>query len=159
MKKNTKKSLLAIAITLTATITIVWFAKYVVITGEKEDKLTNAHYGYKIEQNFFLNRMILTIWNSAGVTISYDLHSMTIDEVEESRWLSNGRGVYLNLRIKYHNSSPSVSPAKIAYDFQRGELYLTSPIAFGRVFNESNPVNKNWMTESEFQEALSRLSQ
>ena len=159
------KFLLAILVTaLIAVVLIGYYAKYTVASGEKRYNLTGYRWGYKIEQYCYRNTLVLTIWNSAGMSLTYKEPSTTVAQVIEDRWLANNRAIYLNLRIVSHGSIEEEWPTQIIYDFERGELYTLSDWTLWRLWyrgdsNESSPLGKHWMTENEFQQILSRLQQ
>lgn len=79
----------------------------------------------------------------------YDLPALTVDKVVEQRWLKNDAAIYLDLQIKYHDSLISVHPAKVIYDFHRGEVHTYSQFTLWRLWNEKNKA-EDWMSDPEF---------
>ncbi len=160
MKKIITPFLLA-ALLLTGAVLIAWNAKYTVTAGERREEFSSVTYGYRIEQYYFWNSMTLTLWNRRGVNygmnLVYDLPSLTVDKVVEERWINHEAAIYLNLQIKYHDSAVSVNPARIIYDFQRGEMHTASGFTLWRIWNEQNKTEE-WMSDSEFDVVLLRLS-
>jgi hypothetical protein len=142
-------------------ILFAWYARYTVASGEKQDDFAGVTYGYCIEQYYVRNSMRLTIWEKRGVGYGmksvYDLPALTVDKVAEQRWLKNDAAIYLNLQIKYHDSLVSVHPARVIYDFHRGEMHTSSSFTLWRVWNEKN-TSEGWMNDAEFDAVLSRLS-
>lgn len=140
---------------------IAWFAKYTVIAEEKSDDFGNS-YGYQIEKYVFWKSTKFTIWSkrpfSYRMYSTYELPSLTIEEVVEKKWLKHNAAIYLNLKIKYHDSMVSVSPARVIYDFHRGELHTSSNLTLWRFFNDKNK-GEEWMSESEFNSILQQLEQ
>lgn len=124
---------------------------------ERRDPLTEARYGYEVEQNYFIDKVHLSIWNSQGVNLGYELTPFRVEKVSERRWLAQDRAVYLNLQLRVSDSAPSTVFAQIIYDFQKGAVYIRSPLTFGRTWNGNDPVSKNWMSEDEFRSVLSSL--
>ncbi len=142
-------------------VLIVWYAKYTVASGEKHDNFSGVTYGYRLQHYYLWNSMRLTIWNKSGVNygmnVVYDLPALTVDKVVEERWTNNDAAIYLNLQIKYHDSGVSVHPARMIYDFHRGEMHTSSGFTLWRIWNEKNK-SEEWMSKSEFDAVLSRLS-
>ncbi len=116
-------------------------------------------WGYSLYEYDFLNKAQLRFWGNWGLDIRYDLPNMNIEKETDDRWLSD-RAIYLNLlfRPKNDSSAPGVR-VRILYDFQRGELYLNSPLQLWRApeYRRSNP-GQNWMTDSQFEAELSAVS-
>ena len=90
---------------------------------------------------------------SVASDATFDLNSVSVSKMVEERWIDNGRAVHLNLLVK---SGGKEQPAKLVYDFQRGEMYTSSPLDLWRAPGEPNKNVK--MTEEEFQAVLNRLS-
>jgi hypothetical protein len=60
--------------------------------------------------------------------------------------------VYLNFRLKPFNDPVEAgAPVKLVYDFQRGELYVTSPLQLWRL------PGRRWLTEAEFQKVVTGM--
>jgi hypothetical protein len=160
MRKYLTPFLLA-TIVFWGAILLIWYAKYTVASGEKRDDFAGVSYGYRIEQCYAWNSMRLTIWERRGVSYEmksvYDLPALTVDRVVEQRWLKSDAAIYLNLQLKYHDSLVSVYPARLIYDFHRGEMHTSSGFTLWRVWNEKNK-SEGWMSDAEFDAVLSRLS-
>jgi len=137
---------------------LVWNARFTVASGEKVDDLGSYSYGYKIEQYYTRSSSRLTIWSSRGMEFVCELGQLTVDEVVEQRWLKNDSAIYLNLHIRYHDSMVSVHPARIIYDFHRGEIYTSSGFALWRNFDKRHK-SEDWMSDAEFDTVLSRFGQ
>jgi len=149
--------LLPLAIGLFLIITLLaWNARFTVASGEKIDDLGYYKYGYKIEQYYLSNSSKLTFWSSRGMTFVCELGPLTVDEVVGQRWVKNEAAIYLNLQIRYHDSMVSVSPARIIYDFHRGEIYTSSGYTLWRNFDHRHK-SEDWMSDVEFDAVLSRL--
>jgi hypothetical protein len=135
------------------TLLVVWSAKYTVASGEKR--------GYQIDHYYFWDSMRLKIWEKRGINygmnLVYDLPALTVEKIVEQRWLKNNAALFLNLQIKYHDSTVSVHTARVIYDFHRGEMYTSSGVTLWRIWNERNK-SEEWMSESEFDAILSRFS-
>jgi hypothetical protein len=142
-------------------VLFIWYARYTVASGEKRDDFAGVTYGYRIEHYYVWKSMRLTIWEKCGVSHGMqsvnDLPALTVDEVVEQRWLKNDAAIYLNLQIKYHDSLVSAHPARVIYDFHRGEMHTSSSFTLWRVWNKKNK-SEGWMSDAEFDAILSRLS-
>jgi len=116
-------------------------------------------WGYKLEQYDFLNKARLRFWGTWGLDVSYNLPPMNIEKVTEDHWLGD-RAVYLNLMFRPKNDSAALgNRVRILYDFQRGELYVSSPLQLWRAPDEtSNDPGRNWMTDTQFDEQLEALT-
>ena len=151
--------LLPLAIGLFGIITLpVWHARFTIASGEKRDDFGYYSYGYKIEQYYIWNSSRLTVWSSRGMEFVCDLTQLTVDEVVEQRWLKNDAAIYLNLQIRYHDSMVSVHPARIIFDFHRGEIHTSSGFTLWRNFDNRHK-SEEWMSDAEFDAVLSRFEQ
>ncbi len=133
-----------------------FYLKSNVAVGERKND--QASWGYSVDQYRFRDRMRLDLWNSTSMFSeanhsSFDLNSVSIGKMVEERWIDNGRAVLLNLLVK---SGGKEQPAKLIYDFQRGEMYTSSPLDLWRAPGE--PGKNLKMNEEEFQAVLNRLS-
>ena len=140
---------------------VAWNATYTVASDEKRDSFSGVSYGYQIEKYYCWNSMKLSFWNNRGLftqmNTTYNLSHLTVDQVVEQRWIKNDQAIYLNLQIEYHDSIVSVHPAKIIYDFHRGEIHTSSSFTLWRNWNTKNKTD-GWMSEAEFENVLNRLS-
>lgn len=127
-----------------------------IAAGEQSEGGTGVKYGFRIEGQYFFSKTTLKFWTSRGLNLNYELYPYTVEDVS-SRWLANNRAIYLDLRLKYHDSVPSVAPVKVIYDFQRGSVYINSPMNLGRVWDPDDRIERNWMSEDDFRSELSRL--
>jgi hypothetical protein len=116
-------------------------------------------WGYQLDQYAFSKRTVLTIMGSWGLRIRYELPKMQVERVNEDRWLATDRALYLNLRCKpFGDAGAAGTPVRLIYDFQRGELYVSSALQLWRLpdYQGGDP-KKNWLTEGEFQRVLTRI--
>ena len=116
-------------------------------------------WGYRLEQYAFSKQTVLTISATWGLQLEYDLPKMSVEKASEERWLADDRALYLNLRLKpLEDPQAPPSPLQLLYDFQRGQLYMTSPLQLWRSpdYQSGNP-GRNWMSEAEFQSVLTRI--
>jgi hypothetical protein len=133
-----------------------FFLKSNVAAGERKND--QANWGYSVDQYRFRDRMRLNLWSdssmfSAASDATFDLNSVSVSKIVEEKWIDNGRAVLLNLLVK---SGGKEQPAKLIYDFQRGEMYTASPLDLWRA--PSEPGKNLKMNEEEFQATLNRLS-
>ena len=151
-----KTGVIVAALLFAALLGGVWFyASSVKTVAAGEREIADADFGYRVEQYRFRDRAILRLW-SGGDEIKYDLDGLTFSKVTEERWLLNGRAIYLNLVLKAHDGEVE-KPARIIYDFYRGEIYANSPLNLWRVVNkQSQPA---WMLDADFDTQLQRLNQ
>lgn len=151
--------LVALAI-FVGTMLIVWNAKYTVISEEKHDDFSQISYGYQIEQYYFSKSSRVSFWTRHGRRnrsyLVYETPSVTVSKVIEERWINNNLAIYLNIEFTYHDSIRSISPTKIIYDFQRGEMHTFSNLTLFRIWNGIGSGDK-WMNEHEFESILNRL--
>jgi hypothetical protein len=134
---------------LTLAFGIGLITQRVILASEQSEGATGDKYGFRIEQEYFFPKTTLKFWTSRGLNLNYELYPYTVENVS-SRWLADNRAIYLDLRVEYHDSVPSVGPVKVIYDFQRGAVYINSPMSFGRVWDASDRIEKNWMSENDF---------
>ncbi|MET0752143.1 MAG: hypothetical protein ABWZ66_02170 [Pyrinomonadaceae bacterium] len=160
MRKHATIILSLTALFISAVL-IVWNAAYTVASGEKYDDFSDVSYGYQIEKYYCWNSMKLSFWNKRGLSnqmnTTYNLPQLTVYQIVEQRWIKNDQAIYLNLQIKYHDSAVSVHPAKIIYDFHRGEIHTSSDFTLWRNWNPKNKTG-DWMSEKEFEDVLNRLN-
>ncbi len=142
--------------------------RYTLVQGQQESH--TGTYGYKVENYSFKYGMRITIWETTTfdrlfphteMKLVYDLPNLRIDKVVESEWIKSDGAVYLNIRITYRDpldSSMSTKPARIIYDFHKGEMYIVSDFTLWRLWSERLSYD-NWMSESEFNEILAELRQ
>lgn len=137
-------------------VVTAWFAKYTVTSGEKYDELSNTTYGYKIEKYYCFPSTELTIYTNRGLfsetSSVYEMSQMSVNKIEEERWLNNDMVVYLNLQLRYHDSILVIRPTRIIYDFSQREIYSSSDFTLWRA------KAKDRLTEAEFNALLSSLS-
>ena len=127
-----------------------------IASGERKTK--QADWGYAVDQYRFRNRMRLNLWSDSSLFSSasdatLDLSNISVNKITEERWLADSRAIYLNMLVTVDNKE---QPAKVIYDFQRGEMQTTSPADLWRVPNEPNKNMK--LTDEEFQAVLNRYT-
>ena len=156
------KCFLLVALLLCAAATFIWCGRYTVTADKKHDSFSGVSYGYQIEQYYFWNTTRITIWNTRGLSYQmdavYEFGQLTVEKVVEERWLKDDMAIYLNLEIKYHDSLVSVHPARLIYDFHRGEMYTSSAYTLWRIWNKENK-SEDWMNDDEFNAILNDLSE
>lgn len=155
---------LARAVLLGIMIAAVLFGVYylrtnTIATGSRKDQFETS-VGYTIEQNSYRARSRLVFDDGGDGQVVCDLSPMKIDRLVEERWLANGRAIYLHVLFKSPEAlgadgQPEARPAKMIYDFHRGEMYLTSPLHLWRTGSSES----HWMNEEEFAGALARYNQ
>ncbi len=156
MRKLTSLLVLLILAAVIASIFAYFNATKTIASGER--KTRQADWGYSLDQYHFRNRMRLDLWSDSSLFSSssdatLDLSNVSVNRITEERWLADSRAIYLHMLLAADDKEQS---AKVIYDFQRGELYTTSPANLWRVPNESDKNLK--MTEEEFQAVLNRYS-
>lgn len=153
-----KDRILPIALSLgalAAGLAIIYFltARETFATSDRKDEF-GANIGYKIEQYRFRNRVLLDFKAGTRSSLECDLSPLVIDKIGEQRWLSNGRAIYLNMLVK-PDTRTAPSPARVIYDFQRGEMFVSSPVSMWRTPSSGN----RWMSDAEFDGVLARYGQ
>lgn len=141
-----------------ATVLLVFFLSTNTL-GFAQKCAGGACWGYQLDQYTFSKRTVLTITGSWGLRLQYELPRMLIQKANEDRWLATDRALYLNLRCKPLNDpAPAGTPVRLIYDFQRGEMYVSSPLQLWRAKDsQTGDAAKAWLTEAEFQRILIRL--
>ncbi len=148
---------MAAALGLAAVLLIMVLVHNTIAYGQKCNA-TNC-WGYQLEQYRFSNETILTISGTWGLHLEYRLPRMRVERVNEDRWLATDRAIHLNFRLKpFKDTAAAGETLQILYDFQRGEMYVTSRMQLWRApdSQSGNPA-KSWLTETEFQGVLTRL--
>jgi hypothetical protein len=140
---------------------LLYYATVQTVAADEKSDRWGARWGYKVERYRFRDRFRLSIWHIWGseTRFSYEggAYWKTPDVIEQ-RWLSGDRAIYLNLGLGLENSVPQFrTPAKIIFDFDRGQLYLFSNDWLWRRYPEHYNSRERWMTEQEFSEVLSNL--
>jgi hypothetical protein len=140
---------------LAAAIGIITYltSKQSLASSNRKDDF-GADVGYRIDQYRYRDRARLTFTTGSGPSLVYNLSPMLIDKIERQSWLANGRVIYLSLSVKPDSKAPA-SPARIIYDFHRGETYIYSPLNLTRAVSSSD----RWMSEAEFDGLLARFAQ
>jgi hypothetical protein len=137
----------------------------VIIAQDDRDTGIGRTYGYKIEKYLFRDGLRITLWERLGLNKAlghtemwavYDVSGLKLDKVQESEWIKSDGAIYLNLQITYEDSSISTHPAKIIYDFHRGEMYVSSEYTLWRLFSDSLR-SEDWMSDAEFESVLAEL--
>jgi hypothetical protein len=156
MRKLVSLGVVAAFIALLAFIWVYFNSTKTIASGERNTR--QADWGYAVDQYRFRNRMRLNLWSDSSLFSSsshatLDLSNVSVNRISEERWLADSRAVYLNLLVAADGKEQS---AKVIYDFQRGELYTSSPFDLWRVPTESDKNLK--MSDAEFQAVLNRFS-
>lgn len=138
-------------------VALVYLARESISSGQR----CGGQYcwGYSLDQYDLRHKDRLRFWGSWGLDIRYDLPDMNVEKINEDRWLAD-RAVYLNLM--FHPKNDSAAPGyhvRIVYDYQRGELYVVSPLQLWRApdYRSGNP-SANWMTDSQFDAEVEALT-
>jgi hypothetical protein len=141
-----------------ATVLLVFFRSTTTL-GFSQKCAGGACWGYQLDQYTFSKRTVLTITASWGLRLQYELPRMLIQKANEDRWLATDRALYLNLRSKPLNDPAAEgAPIRLIYDFQRGEMYVSSPLQLWRAReSQTGDAAKAWLTEAEFQRILTRI--
>jgi hypothetical protein len=144
-----------IAAVLAAVIGIITYltSKETLAASNRKDEF-GAEVGFKIDQYRFRDRSRLIFTSGSGSSLVYDFSPLLIDKIERQSWLGDGRVIYLNLLVKPNSKAP-VSPARIIYDFHRGETYIYSPLRLSRTGASS----ERWLSEAEFDGLLARFAE
>jgi hypothetical protein len=155
---NWKRKLLIIGIiagVLAAASGIITYltSKQSLASSNRKDEF-GADIGYQIDQYRYRDRSRLTFTSGSGSSLVYNLSPLLIDKIEQQSWLENGRVIYVSLLVKPNSKAPA-SPARIIYDFHRGETYINSPLNLTRPASSSD----RWMNEAEFDGLLARFAQ
>lgn len=124
--------------------------------GTRRDQF-QATVSYKIERYRYRDRVRLIFADEGDAEVICDLMPLEVDKLVEQRWLASGRALYLYLLLKSPQAigadgQPEAKPAKLIYDYQRGELYVTSPLHLWRTAASEG----RWMNEEEFSGVLAR---
>jgi hypothetical protein len=141
-----------------ATVLLVFFLSTDTL-GFAQKCAGGSCWGYQLDQYTFSKRTVLTITGTWGLRLQYELPRMLIQRANEDRWLATDRALYLNLRCKpFTDPAAAGTPLRLIYDFQRGEMYVSSPLQLWRAQeSQSGEAAKNWLTEAEFQRILTRI--
>ncbi len=136
------------------------FSDYVVrkTVAKGERNNAQASWGYSVDQHRLWNRLRLELWSDSSMFSSasdatLDLNNVSVNKIGEERWLADGRAVFLHLLV---NADGKEQSAKVIYDFQRGEMYTSSPVDLWRVPSAPNQNFK--MNDEEFQAVLNKYA-
>ena len=140
---NAMRKLLALGVLvaiLTVTVFIWAYFNSTKNIANGERKTSPADWGYSLDQYRFRDRMRLNLWSDSSLFSSsseatLDLSNVSINKITEERWLADSRAIYLNMLVVV---SGKEYPAKVIYDFQRGEMHTSSPVDLWRVPNQPN---------------------
>jgi len=93
--------------------------------------------------------------------LEYSLAKMLVESVSEDRWLAGDRAIYLNFRFEAGRRSQRdghASPDHLR--FSARPTNITSPLRLWRApdYQNADPA-RNWLTDAEFQSAITRLEQ
>ncbi|MFN0085004.1 MAG: hypothetical protein ACKVX9_06420 [Blastocatellia bacterium] len=128
-------------------------------TGTRQDQF-QAAIGFTVEQHHYRGISRVTFDDGGDGQIVCNLSPMKIDKVLEQRWLANGRAIYLHLQMQSPEAlgadgNPEARPARMIYDYHRGELYVVSPLHLWRTASSES----HWMNDEEFNGLLARYNQ
>jgi hypothetical protein len=125
-------------------------------TVSAETKSTNGiRYGYQLESYRFRDRMFLRFWNSAGLSLEFDLPGYAMGQLQETRWLAGDGAVYLHGMMAHRDGAGEATvPVKILFDFRSGELFVSSPAPLWRL-----PSSSDWLTDAEFDAILAKIAE
>ena len=119
-------------------------------------------WGYRLEQYRVSNQTGLAITGSWGMRLEYSLAKMLVESVSEDRWLAGDRAIYLNFRFEAGRRSQRdghASPGHLRFSSGANSASIP-PRSFGRApdYRNADPA-RNWLTDAEFQSAITRLEQ
>ena len=116
-------------------------------------------WGYQIKQYQITKRTVLIINATWGLHLEYELPRMLLERANEDRWLAADRALYLNFRLKPQDDPNATgSHLQVLYDFQRGEMYVSSPFQLWRGADyQSGDPGRNWLTEEDFQAVVQHI--
>ncbi len=113
-------------------------------------------WGYRLEQYGVSKQVVLTITRSGGMQQEYELPRTLLERSGEDRWLAGDRAIYLNFRATPADGPTAKgTPLRLLYDFQRGQLYINS--AQRAPESHNGDASGNWLTEPEFQSAVTQI--
>ena len=148
----------AIAIAVVATVFLVLRLSQTTL-GYSQKCGGSYCWGYQLSRYEFSKRTVLRLTGTWGLDLEYEFPKMLVERAPEDRWLATDRAVYLSLHLKPLNDpSAPAAPVRILYDFERGEIYVSSPLQLWRApdYRSGNPA-KNWLTDAEFDRLLTRI--
>jgi hypothetical protein len=155
-----KTLLAAFCIATAAAMGVLWFA-YASKNSIGFGQQCSGGYcwGYRLDQSKFVPKTRLTLWDSSGLNLNYDLPPGAIVPVNRDRWLGDGRAIYLNFRIqKTPNSQEPGDHVRIVYDFQLGSMHVSSPLALWRSGDRRSPdPGHNWLTDNQLDLVLIQI--
>ncbi|MDX2031553.1 MAG: hypothetical protein SF339_12835 [Blastocatellia bacterium] len=127
--------------------------------GTRQDQF-QAAIAYRVEQHRYRDISLVTFDDGGDGQVVCHLSPMKIDKILEERWLANGRAIYLHLQLQSPEAlgadgKPESRPARMIYDYHRGELYVVSPLHLWRTASSES----RWMNEEEFNGLLARFNQ
>lgn len=130
-----------------------------IATGTRTDQFQSV-IRFSVEQHSYRDISRVIFDDGGDGQIICRLSPMKIDRLLEQRWLSSGRAIYLNLQLQSPEAlgadgKPAAQSARLLYDFQRGELYVASPLHLWRTPSSE----RHWMNDEEFNGVLARYTQ
>jgi hypothetical protein len=160
-----KKFVLVIVAILFTSLVAVEFWKdsqtYAIAQGEQNNGLGTA-YGYEVENYRYAHGMRITLWTKLGLSTImksvYEMPKFSIDQVLRDDWIKSDGAIYLKLRIIDHSSLDTIHPMLLIYDFNTGQMYVSSDLALWRIWSR-NLSQDDWISEKEFNEILTELQQ
>lgn len=127
-------------------------------TISADRKATNGiSYGYELQSYRFRHRIYLHIWNSAGMSLDYDLPGYYQIQIDETRWLGNDGAIYLRGAILQRDGLiDKHARLGLLYDFRTGEFLLSCALPLGRLDSDSSAAA--WVTDEQMEIALREKS-
>jgi hypothetical protein len=134
---------------------------YTIAQGERNNGLGTA-YGYEVENYRYAHGLRITLWTKLGLSTImksvYEMPKFSIDQVLRDEWIKSDGAIYLKLRIIDHSSLDTIHPMLLIYDFNAGQMYISSDLTLWRIWSR-NLGKDNWISEKEFNEILTELQQ
>jgi hypothetical protein len=130
-----------------------------IATGARTDSFQSA-VRYSVEYHPYRNISRVVFDDGGDGQVVCNLSPMQADRLIEERWLAGGRAIYLHVQLQSpeargSDGKPAAQPARLVYDFHRGELYVASPLHLWRTPSSES----HWMNDDEFNGVLARYSQ
>ena len=127
-------------------------------TVSADTKTANGvRYGYQLGSYRFRNRTFLRLWNSAGMSLEFDLPGYYPSGLDEARWLAANGAIYLRTTmVQRDGSGEKTGTLKLLFDFRSGELAVSCPLPLWRVAGGTGP--DPWISDEQFETILATRS-